>query len=560
MKKSLKFFFVILIVIFSSVLSACGSTTSSNNNKKTEEKPKYTVTYKSVNTDKADVELTYEEGSVLEYLKAPNNYQFALYSLTNSPYGDGSNWKINIEDLGNVYSNKTIYCKWIGKFSYANCFFEGNKVGKAGINYDGYIWTLPDEENDKIGTIWLEDQTKDDSATVKASSASSFCKGYNFEGWYYDEQFTKKVTLPIHVTKLEDYNFYGKRGTAKIYDVNIKYKYYANSTSYLVYEETKKLGYDTNLNEYLKTLPSSLSEYELISSDSTYPKQITVDGGEIKSTDNGWADAHDTNIVVYVKPKYAGYFEVKSSTNPSIDGQLLPYDCLETYYQDIEGIADTVRTTKIFGSSTSISYKLSDIEEIKFKNGATLPEQKYKHTYYQLLPNLKKIDLSEMKYLAEIPQGFFYGAGNIEEVYAPLLPNLKIINEGFLCFNKIKTLNFDFSNVEEIGDGFLDCAFDGTNQITIDLSNLKKINGGTNYAGCGFLVDTSSNSIMVKLGNFVDLSESKFYTYRDEQWKSWVANQSKYIYCTSPVTIYSHDAVALQVKLYNLTNVTVTQY
>lgn len=556
MKKIFKFIFSLFFttICFAS-LTACGGNTNEPNNK---EQKQYTVTYVSTNYDYKDITISHNEGEALKEVGVTPNSFFAspYYSLTS----DFSSENLSASKiLSSVNKDTTVYLRWPGKkVGYINCFYEGSNVGKALAMYYNEIWKLPSETEGGIGSIMFPGDAKDKDSILDTNSMDYYCKGYKWDGWYTDEACTQKVTLPYKITSSGDVNFYSKKGEAYSYDLTIDYVYspYLNS-NHTVETITKSVKYGTDLNELLSVLPSSLSDYEIVSSGGIY-KPILVNGSEIQSKNNGWVDAANLNVKIQITPKYSGYFEVTSSTNSSINGKLLPYDSIETYYWDLDGISEKTITAKPYGSTTSVAFKLSDIEELKFKNGNSLPSQNYKTTYYSLLPNLKKIDLSEMIYLENIPKGFFFGAGNIETVYAPSLPNLKQIGGGFLCYNNIKNFTFDFSNVTEIGIGFLDCAFaDSAANIMIDLSNLSKVSISSGYTQCGFLVNDKNINITVKIGDYPYLMASNFETKGDAQNHSFQSVQTK---CTANVTIYSHDAVAVAAKLSTLSNVTIVQY
>lgn len=444
------------------------------------------------------------------------------------------------------------------KAGYINCYFEGVNVGKTLVFLNNDILKLPSETEEVIETISYPTNIKNVETTFSKQPMNFYCIGYEWDGWYLDENCTQKVELPYKISTYGDINLYSKKSEAYSYQLNIEYRY----GKFVIINVNKIVEYNTDLSELLSELPNSLFEYE-INSDLSAP--IMVNGKEIQQENNGWTKAGDLDIKVKIVPKYDGYFEVRSSTNSSIDGKLLSNSVLSIYkgqYFDGGPSYDTVFTTKPYGLSTSVAYKLSDIEEIKFKNGSSLPSPNDvfdgSHTYYSLLPNLKKIDLSEMVYIESIPSGFFYGSQNIEEVYAPNLPNLKTIGGGFLCYNNIKKFVFDFSNVTQIGYGFLDCAFSETAEnITIDLSNLSKISSST-YSNCGFLVVDVPIYVSLKIGDYTSLYSYSFKSHSDAQCHYFI-NEIKSV-CVANLTIYSHDAVVLSVQLEDLTNIKVLQY
>lgn len=556
MKKVFRIFVYFILLLLSFELVACG-------NEDDEELNQYIVTYVSTNYDYDDIKIIHNEGEELKEVSTKPNPNFAspYYSLT----PDFRHYDIFASDLlSSVNEDTTVYLRWPGtKVGYINCYFEGINVGKALAFFNDEIWKLPSQTEGGIGTISYPEQTKSDESVLTTLPMDYYCIGYEWDGWYLDEECTQKVILPLKISAYGDMNFYSKKSEPYSYQLNIKYTYnsYNFKDKYVIEDTIKTVKYNTDLSVLFSELPSSLSEYEIIS-ETQSDSPILVDGEKIQQKNNGWTRAADLDIEIKIVPKFDGYFEVKSSTNSSIDGKLLPYNCLEKYYNTfIENQCDKVYTTKIYGSSTSVAYKLSDIEEIKFKNGSSLPSpvDYQNRTYYSLLPNLKKIDLSEMVYLERIPSGFFYGAQNIEEVYAPNLPNLKTIGGGFLCYNNIKKFVFDFSNVTQIGYGFLECAFsEAVENITIDLSNLSEISSSTYYNNCGFLVVDVPISISLKIGDYTSLYSNSFKSHSDVQCHYFV-NEVKSV-CVANLTIYSHDAVVLSVQLEGLDNIKVLQY
>lgn len=552
--------YLLLFIIMFSLCLYCSSCEKADNEKEDDEVKQYVVTYVSTNYDCDDIKIIHNEGDKLkEVLIYPNsNLSFPLYSLSS----DFSFESIEASDLlSSVEKDITVYLRWEGKkVGYINCYFEGINVGKALAMFNNEIWKLPSKTEGGIGTISYPEEIKNDRTILATKSMDHYCIGYEWDGWYLDEECTQKVELPYKISEYGDVNFYSKKSSPYSYQLNIKYSY----GKFEVEKVNKTVEYNTDLSVLLSELPNSLSEYEMIS-ETQLDSPILVDGEKIQKVNNGWTRAGDLNVEIKIVPKYDGYFEVKSSTNSSIDGKLLSNSVLsicQGQYFDGGPSCDTVFTTKPYGSSTSVAYKLSDIEEIKFKNGSSLPSPNDwlggSHTYYSLLPNLKKIDLSEMVYIESIPSGFFYGSQNIEEVYAPNLPNLKTIGGGFLCYNNIKKFVFDFSNVTQIGYGFLDCAFSETaKNITIDLSNLSKISSSA-YGNCGFLVVDVPISISLKIGDYTSLYSYSFKSHRDAQCH-YFANEIKSV-CVANLTIYSHDAVVLSVQLEDLTNIKVLQY
>ncbi len=588
---------LLLMVSFSFALTACGQEEAalresveipvgdflnvSSKDTPPDTPPQYVVTYKSLNANLPDIVKVYEKGSRIEGLEKsdmPNGYKDVLYSLTNEKYYYGSSWSMNTWSLGTVESDMTVYCRWMGDDIDFCCIIDGYIFGKAQVNYDGYIKELPSEGRNVIADVVYADQTT--ILETSTYSIEQYMPGYEFEGWYYDEDFTKKVELPIHLTKNQNFYVYGKRGEVKEYNVDIVYRYpilyektsepfYNNNGKFdaygeklTVHEEHVRLPYDFDLGSKLKQLPSEFGEWEIIS----YKEDVLAisENGKLTDTENlGWVEANDLQIDIYVKPIYAGYFEVRSQKNSELDGKLLPYDSISLLgftsfeKETREAAANEIRATRVYGSDDIVTFKLSDIEEIKFKNGAEVTNfLAYNGPCHLYFPNLRRIDLSEMLFITRIPDYFFCGAESIEEVYAPSLPNLTSIGESFLGYNKIDKFEFDFSNVQSVGGGFLTFAFDGNGRIDIDLSQMKSFySRGLNS---GFLVNTCDKEFFVSLGEYIDVSEKFFSTYQNT--KEGTVHFDNPFVATSSITIYSKNPAFLKEKLYKMENIKVEKY
>ena len=544
MNKFFKLFSILFLIVLSFVLVSC-------NNDQDEELAYYDVTFITTDYDRDDIVVSYVEGSKVKDPSLPNpNFAFAYYSLFSDfrTYVHEANF---LFDSKGITSDTTIYIRHFGaKVGYINLFHDNENKGKALAMYRNTIWKLPDSLTGGIGSYWQENQ-QDDGSIVETINTTEMFPGYNFDGWYLDEELTEPVVLPIQINQVKDYNFYAKLGEPKVYDVSIKYVYPSrNRNSYTVERTNVSLPYHTDLFDYLDVLPESLIEYRMLGEDNYY-NPITVNGKNIDEKNNGWPSAANLEITVMVEPLYEDYFVVGSSTNKNIDGKMLPYSVLDKMFRHLEIDSETIHTTKPYGSDLSVAYKLSDIESIKFKNGSFLPGDNDLHMYLQtfhgLLPNLKTIDLSEMIYIKEIPQGFFFGAENIENVIAPSLPHLEVIGGGFMSYNNIKNFDFDFSNVEIIGDGFLNYAFSSDiESVNIDLSKLTSIKNSGYYSLHGFLTNEADVSITVKIGSYPYITPGSFNTRANNKNQShgetWArTNEAK-------ITIVHNDPVSIEHK------------
>ena len=554
MKKVFQYFLIIVaIASLSFFLVSCGKKQGGSTEKKY-----YTVTYVSTNYDTPNVVKIYEEGTRVKEITPPHSdLGWAIYSLSsnfNTDYIDPG------DKISSIDQDYTFYLRWYGKkVGYIICYYDNLEVGIALAMYNSSIWRLPSENQGGIGVIDYEEMPKNDDTIIQTQPMSTYCKGYEFDGWYTNKECTKKATLPIKIDSSGNVNLYSKKGKPNNYTLTITY---GGVTTI-----KKTVAYDTNLVEMLSVLPQFVEDAEYTFDTKTNLityKPIQVNGQDISEKNNGWPAADNLEIYVPLRPKYEEYFLVKSTSNADLNNKMLPYEIFENYLieaywnSSFEGLSEKVRTVKPYGSNTSIAFKFSDIEEIKFKNSYYLPGSSLQKTYYLAFPNLKKIDLSEMKHLSEIPNGFFYGAGTIEEVYAPNLPNLTTIGAGFLCYNNIKKFTFDFSHVKTIYCGFLDNAFNSScSKIIIDLSKLQKYETSADYLKCGFLAIDKPIEIEVDLGDFTSFYASSFVSTCNNE-RHFPRDYK--VECAAYITIFSHDAVVLETRLTDYPNITVEQY
>lgn len=189
-------------------------------------------------------------------------------------------------------------------------------------------------------------------------------------------------------------------------------------------------------------------------------------------TDYKW-DYSNINASIYVKAEHSGYVLVKSSINPNIDGKYLLLSSVFEHSNDI-------KVTKPEGEENSVSYYLSDIEYIKFSNETELPFFGGGHrlSYYgDYLTNLKEVDLSELKFITEIPGDFLCNCKNLTKVTGGKLKNLKTIGDYFLSYTNITTFDLDLSSVTKVGSYFMYHALEGdeARTISIDLSSVIRI-------------------------------------------------------------------------------------
>ena len=296
-----------------------------------------------------------------------------------------------------------------------------------------------------------------------------------------------------------------------MFDVNVDYYWTKlNSTDKVkVASKTYNVKYGSDLSSVLEA--DIIDEYGL---------KYVYDSFNNGTTNYKWTYSN-INANIYVESEHTGYVLVKSSINSNIDGKYLLLTSVLTQSSDI-------RTTKPQGEENTIAYYASDIEYIKFSNELSLPTtglSGYIRYYGDYLTNLKEIDLSELKFIKEIPAGFMSGCKKLTKVVGGELPYLKTIGDNFLSNTNITIFDLDLSNVTTIGSNFMYHALEGdeSRTITIDLSSLTKIK---NWGSAGitqiqkgqsvipsFLCQRSmgaNSKLTLKIGDYL-LTDAYFY-------------------------------------------------
>ncbi len=209
-------------------------------------KPKkytYTVEYKCLNSDSGDFVKEYFEDEMLEEVTYSSDlyedvaYQIDYWGHGYPNVGESGEWSHHTYSLGNVkeiaeeIKNNHHTLSMFGEedqFRTKDCdirvyyvlfgqpldlyfVIDGSVAGYDRLGYDSYINRLPEGDS---GKIWCSTyKSKNESEWVASDSVicpNSYCPEYAFEGWYYDENYTKKVSLPIHLDEKKTYRFYGK--------------------------------------------------------------------------------------------------------------------------------------------------------------------------------------------------------------------------------------------------------------------------------------------------------------------------------------------------------------
>lgn len=186
-----------------------------------------------------------------------------------------------------------------------------------------------------------------------------------------------------------------------------------------------------------------------------------------------WALIGDQDIIVDLMSEHEGYLKI-TSTNPNIDGKYLSYELIDNSYK----VNDNQIISMIpYGESSAVEFFLDEITGIEFCNSLYI----YSDFLYKTskLSNLETVNISNMKYLTEIPNGFFYGCKNLKTIIGHDLKQLTSIGDSFLQNTNIVTFDLDLTNVTKIGKSFLRDSLTGADsrKITIDLPSLHSIGG-----------------------------------------------------------------------------------
>ena len=186
-----------------------------------------------------------------------------------------------------------------------------------------------------------------------------------------------------------------------------------------------------------------------------------------------WAIIGDQDITVDLMSEYEGYLKI-ASTNPNIDDKYLSYELIDYSYKvDDNQIISMVP----YGENSAVEFFFNEITGIEFCNSLYI----YSNFLYKTskLSNLETVNISNMKYLTEIPDGFFYGCKNLKTIIGHNLKQLTSIGDRFLQNTNIVTFDLDLTNVTKIGKSFLRDALTGADyrKITIDMPSLQSIGG-----------------------------------------------------------------------------------
>lgn len=186
-----------------------------------------------------------------------------------------------------------------------------------------------------------------------------------------------------------------------------------------------------------------------------------------------WTIIGDQDITVDLMSEYEGYLKI-ASTNPNIDGKYLSYELIDYSYK----VNDNQIISMVpYGESSAVEFFLDEITGIEFCNSLYI----YSDFLYKTskLSNLETVNISNMKYLTEIPDGFFYGCKNLKTIIGHNIKQLASIGDSFLQNTDIVTFDLDLTNVTKIGKSFLRDALIGADyrEITIDMSSLQSIGG-----------------------------------------------------------------------------------
>lgn len=186
-----------------------------------------------------------------------------------------------------------------------------------------------------------------------------------------------------------------------------------------------------------------------------------------------WALIGNQDIIVDLMSEHEGYLKI-TSTNPNIDGKYLSYELIDNSYK----VNDNQIISMIpYGESSAVEFFLDEITGIEFCNSLYI----YSDFLYKTskLSNLETVNISNMKYLTEIPNGFFYGCKNLKTIIGHDLKQLTSIGDSFLQNTNIVTFDLDLTNVTKIGKSFLRDSLTGADsrKITIDLPSLHSIGG-----------------------------------------------------------------------------------
>lgn len=235
-----------------------------------------------------------------------------------------------------------------------------------------------------------------------------------------------------------------------LFDVSIKYMYGDIELG----RYSGKLHYGDSLNEFAK--------------------ENIPEGYKLNETVLSWSGFENQTLEVQVLAEMEGYMKVMSDTNQYLNNKYIPVEVITHAYQSSEELSLVP-----YGDTHPVSFYIYDIKSIEFCNSLDFDCKFLNKT--SLFTNLESVDISNMKYLKEIPNCFFDGCKKLTTVTAVNMNYLTRIGGYFLKDTNIINFNFDLSNVEYIGRNFMHNALCGTTTntesrtITIDLPSLKQI-------------------------------------------------------------------------------------
>lgn len=191
--------------------------------------------------------------------------------------------------------------------------------------------------------------------------------------------------------------------------------------------------------ENLKKKLSIPDEYELLKTDLN--NCLTSEFDEINKT---------INYYISLKGQYEGYIYI-NSTDASANKKLVPISIL--YVRPNENTYKTV--TDYYGNP--VTYKASNITKIKIKNCRTMSFMftisDYSYSYFS---SLSELDVSELKYVKDVPDNFFAYCENLHKViWGEGFKYTNRIGSSFFAGTSLSSCKLDLSYVTSIGHSFL---------------------------------------------------------------------------------------------------------
>ncbi len=406
--------------------------------------------------DKAQFGASYN-GAIIDSNIDILDAQSGNYSYTVSKIGDGyilpsySDIRVNkLESSYNIDPSVPSICYSLLKSSmtFLNSTFKG-------IN-SSYSVATPYNKNDWDNINWDNVQFNSEKVVYDGKPHSIYAMNVpdGVKVSYSDENIINPGEHIIEAT------FYDPKG----YEIGNKTaKLFINDE----FEITFKFYYGDNLLN--QQIISAHYGDDLVKLASNY---VPV-GYIVANNDLEWSIIGDQDITVDLMSEYEGYLKI-TSTNAEINGKYFSYELIDYSYK----VNDNQIISMVpYGETSSIEFFLDEIIGIEFCNSLYI----YSDFLYKTskLINLETVDLSNMKYLTEIPDGFFYGCKNLKTIIGHDLKQLTSIGDRFLQNTNIVNFDIDLTNVIKIGKSFLRDAFIGedSREITIDLPSLQTIGG-----------------------------------------------------------------------------------